>query len=176
MQLVTGSGTRAVARDQRLADDGVRGVRVPVDHPVALHVLGDGDDGQTAGGRAGQPGTVSGRQGDGGPQLDDPGGQTAGLDAAPAGGRHGRVLLRHVGVRVPRRRLLEHGPRTVHIAVVRGRHRGHRGLGAHRGRPIRQLGDRHVPQIPTRVSRIVVCISRCATRRIIRGSAAQQPT
>lgn len=146
--------------NKRLADDGVRGVRVPVDDPVALHVLDDGDDGQAAGARAGRPGTVSGRRGPGGPELDGRCGQTTELDAATAGGRHGCVLHRHAGVRVPRRRLLEHGPRAVHIAVVRGRHRNHRGLGARRGHPIRQLDGRHVPQVPARVSHIVFVLRR----------------
>lgn len=150
--MVTGFETRAVVRNQRLAVYGVHGVRVPVVGPAAFYVLDDGDDGQAAGGRAGGPGTVSGLYGASGPQLDDRSEQAAGLDTKGAGGRHGCVLHRHVGVRVPGRRLLEHGPRAVHIAVVLGRYHGHRGLGSHSSHPIRQLEGRHAPQIPTRVS------------------------
>lgn len=137
--------------DQRLADDGVLGVLVPADGPGTFHVLDDGDDERTAGSGCGRPAAVSGRLAERGRELHDRGGQAAGLDDPGTGGHDGRVLFRHTGVHSPGRRVLEPRLRALHNDVVHGHHGRHIGTGAGRVRPVRELGGRHVSQVPARV-------------------------
>jgi len=143
-------------RGQLLADHGVPRVLVPAHRPVTLHVLDDGHDERAAGGGVRRPAAVSGRRAGRGRQLHDRGGQASGLDDPATGGHDGRVLFRHAGVHAPGRRVLEPRLRAVHNAVVCGRHRGHDGTGARGVRTVRELGGRHVPQVPARVSPIEI--------------------
>jgi len=138
-------------RDQQLANDGVLGVLVPAGRPGTFHVLNDGDDERTAGRGSGRPTTVPRRRAERGPELHDHGGQTAGLDDPGTGDHDGRVLFRHTGVHSPGRHVLEPRLRALHNDVVRGHHGLHDGTGAGRVRPVRELGGRHVSQVPARV-------------------------
>lgn len=125
--------------DQRLAGDGVRGVRVFVGGSVALYVLDDGDHDHAAGARQfGRPTALSGHGAQPDGKLDQirGGRRAAELDRAAAGGRHGRLLYRHVVVRVPGRRVRKPEPREVHIVMLRGGHRRVRGADAGRVRPL----------------------------------------
>jgi len=138
-------------RDRRLADNGVLGVLVPADRPGTFHVLDVGDDERAAGAGSGRSAAMPRRLAERGRELHDRGGQAAGLDDPGTGGHDGRVLFRHTGVHSPGRRVLEPRLRALHNDVVRGHHGRHVGTGAGRVRPVRELGGRHVSQVPARV-------------------------